>query len=901
LLTAPSGVTAVTNAAFTFTGSDNVAVARYDCRLDGGIWAPCASPVNYNGLSGGSHTFEVRAIDIAGNPDPSPILVSWVINRAPVITASAHPAQPDLTDTLYAIVDSITDDDGDPVTLSYTWYKDGVEQGYPATQTTVVAANTGENEQWVAAIVPNDGYQDGKTVYVTFQMPIEFSDISVGDKVSCGVSSTKHIYCWGQYYYGILGRDPLTGKLRTQSKVPIKIGTLSDVVKVRINDGHGCALTETGRVWCWGLDGSAQLGDGSGASTSCYGSACEPSPVEVNTASLAADIVVGYQFSCLLTTTNQVECWGGNASGQVGIGSGASVIATPTALTSLGTSVAGLSAGGMHACAVLSTGAVKCWGANQACQVGDGTQTNRSAPVAVMNMSTGVASVSNGEQHSCALKTDGSVKCWGINVDGELGTGAGGFCWYGGSTPAGLTAGVAGLYTSSGSHSHCARMSDDSVRCWGQNHGAQLANGTSDLLVTPQTIPAFAGAATIAVGRLSACLLTENGGVQCSGAGTSLGIGDGGDEILSTPTPVLGWSNGAASLDGSCIVTSGGAVRCRGTTTGETPQYGAHNDYSTVRSLPVIPTGLGTGISRIADSGEHRCALTSGGGVKCWGDSWSGEVGTNVFSDSVWQPANVSGMSSGVARVAIGVDHSCAILNSGALRCWGNNMFGQVGDNSTTNRGTPVSVPGMSSAVSDVSVGRFHTCALKTSGLVYCWGYNNAYQLTNTVSYYGTAKTPQLMTGLPANIASIVANWEATCAITAGGAVYCWGDNTWRVLRSDTHLDVETPTLMTGLESGVVKLGLSATHGCVLTNVNTVSCWGRNSWGQLGNGSADAGLYPLQQVAGLSNVTALSVSDDPTQGTCVLANGGAYICWGIYAKHAGANSSPGYIDFSVRR
>ena len=181
----------------------------------------------------------------------------------------------------------------------------------------------------------------------------------------------------------------------------------------------------------------------------------------------------------------------------------------------------------------------------------------------------------------------------------------------------------------------------------------------------------------------------------------------------------------------------------------------------------------------IAAGGFHNCALTTAGGLKCWGWSGFGELGAGTTASINDTPVDVVGLASGVAAVAAGKFHTCAVTTpADGLKCWGRNSDGQVGDGTTTNRSTPVDVVDLTSGVVAVSAGDFHTCALTTGGGVMCWGSNFYGQLGNGT--FTSSQSPVAVVGLGSGVAAVSAGGRHTCVLTTVDGLKCWGSNSQR-------------------------------------------------------------------------------------------------------------------------
>ncbi len=339
-----------------------------------------------------------------------------------------------------------------------------------------------------------------------------------------------------------------------------------------------------------------------------------------------------------------------------------------------------VAAGAVHSCALTSAGGVKCWGFNGHDELGDGggTSRNSSTPVDVSGLRAGVAAIAAGIRHSCAVTGAGGVKCWGTPYSGALGDGTDSRR-FAPVDVSGLGGGVTAV--AAGSEHSCALTSAGGMKCWGNNRSGAVGDGTTTDRWTPVDVSGLSsGVTAIAAGGVRSCALTSAGGIKCWG-----GYPDPAG-VRSTPVDVSGVSGGVTAITVGCALTSGGRVQCWG------------SDLAAVD----VP-GLSSGVTAIAGGLLHGCALTSAGGVKCWGSNDRGQLGDGTTVDRS-TPVDVVGLSSGVASISVGVLHTCAVTRTAAVKCWGWNPSGQLGDGTTVDRSTPVDVIGFGTAKTTVAV-----------------------------------------------------------------------------------------------------------------------------------------------------------------------------------------------------
>jgi alpha-tubulin suppressor-like RCC1 family protein len=329
------------------------------------------------------------------------------------------------------------------------------------------------------------------------------------------------------------------------------------------------------------------------------------------------------------------------------------------------------------------------------------------------------------------------------------------------------------------------------------------------------------------------CAVTIGGRVKCWGDNSTGGLGDGTKNASSTPVDVVGLASGVVAITAgdrySCALTSGGAVKCWG-----------HNDLGQLgdgttrdRTSPVDVTGLASGVRAIDARGEHTCALLNTGGVVCWGVNLNGQLGNGTTNSSA-VPVAVTGLASGVSAIAVGGEHTCALASDGGLKCWGWNATGQVGMRTIADLHTPVDVLGLGGAVSAVAAGGRHTCVLMTAGGISCWGYNEYGQLGDGTTT--DSPMPVTVEGLPSGIRAITTGGNFSCALRTDGGVSCWGLNSAGQLGGTSDLSL-VPVDVPGLANGVSAVVAGFYHVCGVTGDGEVTCWGGNETGQLGIGT----------------------------------------------------------------
>jgi len=328
----------------------------------------------------------------------------------------------------------------------------------------------------------------------------------------------------------------------------------------------------------------------------------------------------------------------------------------------------------------------------------------------------------------------------------------------------------------------------------------------------------------------------------------------------------------------SCAVTIAGSVFCWG-----------HNDHgqlgngSLIQQLtpvqvvagegPADNDGFLTGVVSVTAGGRHTCALTIAGNVLCWGGGSESQLGNDSTTSAQPTPVQVHGtgtteVMSEVVSLNSKRNHTCAVTAIGGVLCWGLNSLGQLGDGGTANRSTPVEVVGVGgtgtlSAVSSVSVGLSHSCAVTTSGSVLCWGSQNAGRLGNGLTTNSTVVNPVQVTagagpsdaGALSQVVSVASTEANSCAVTTTSSVFCWGSGQTGRNGNGSTGNQGTPVQVRNVNNAPALSGVSAlapgdSHMCAVQTDGSAVCWGEGQTGQRGDNAGTARSWPVQVLAG---------------------------------------------------
>jgi alpha-tubulin suppressor-like RCC1 family protein len=354
-----------------------------------------------------------------------------------------------------------------------------------------------------------------------------FIQISGGGGHSCGITSDNKAYCWGANGSGELG----TGSRDENDHLrPLLVSGGLSFRQVKAGLGFTCGVTLADRAYCWGFNGQGQLGDGTKINRFA--------PVPVAGGRSFHRISAGEFHACALTSGGAAFCWGENASGKLGDGTTTDRL-TPVRVKSGGRLFGQVVAGWTHTCALGTDALGYCWGANFSGQLGDGTTTDRTVPVAIRG-GRSLKQITAGERHSCAVTTGNAAYCWGYNQYGQIGDGTATFAGHR-LHPVAVLGGLSFTAVFAGGFHTCGLTTTKLAYCWGYNAFGQLGDGTVTRRTTPVAVTGGRHFSGLSAGFSHTCAVTTDERAFCWGSNDSGRLGDGTAEVQRlVPAAVVG-------------------------------------------------------------------------------------------------------------------------------------------------------------------------------------------------------------------------------------------------------------------------------------------------------------------------------------------------------------------------
>lgn len=677
-----------------------------------------------------------------------------------------------------------------------------------------------------------------------------FVGADVGDDHGCVIRGDGKIYCWGNNGSGQLGLGSTSPSTQPTLSLASVTGSLIYPISVAAGGNHSCAVDINGTVQCWGANSNGQLGNGNTTDQ------LSPVVFQIPSGRRARQVSAGFTFTCALLDDNTVWCAGAGSSGQLGNNSTSSSATPVQVQVSGGTNalsdVVEITTGDFHACALGTDGGAYCWGA----AMGNGSTSQQNRAIYAAN-SPLLRSISAAGTTTCGVTAGGEVTCWGANADGELGDGT--------TTARATAATVSGLSNVAavgvGVFHACAVKADGTLTCWGKNGNGQVGNGTTSSSVTSPATVSFSANPVLGVlgGLAHTCALTASG-LHCWGSDSAGQLGNGTTLTGNQTSPTL------ATLPPYSDVVEIAPFTFATVETASTFQRGRILDVGANHTCMVVPAGSFVNVSSSATSDGASSSRVSTTSVACWGQNSFGQLGTGNTTPHN-RPRWVSGLPAGPKAVATGANHTCALIADGTVRCWGRNNVGQLGDGTTTDRTSSVQVSGVSYAIA-IAAGDEHTCALIADGSIKCWGKADDHRLGNGEFVTG---------GAPPTGARTSPQTVRRCSCTG----YCncdSGSGPW-----DSSLTTADAN---------IAITAGGAHTCAIRADGTSWCWGRNTRGQIGrvgdisggtNLDVDYVRFAKRVEFGSVGTFAqrlLSISAG-SEHTCGVNAYGTVYCWGL--------------------
>lgn len=550
--------------------------------------------------------------------------------------------------------------------------------------------------------------------------------IAGGGSHSLAITWTGTMQAWGNNGEGQVGDGTFVNKL-----IPTTVTGISNALSIAAGWNHSVAGIADGSLRTWGWNNAGQLGNGTTVNSS---TPVQPSAIAVTR------VFAGYQHSGYLRIDSQINLWGSNSHGQCLQPISTTQVLTPTIVyrtvnfRCTGTGI------GNHTLYVGDDGTVRGWGNNQSGQLGNGTSgSNQLSEVTTTTKWSldAISAIDAGRGHSIALKADGTVWTWGSDANGELGDDA---LQQNKSTPVQVQ-GLSGVYAiSAGSYHNLALTCVGTMYAWGQNGNGQVGdNGGGVSRFTP--VPVIGGSyfRAIGAGGYHSLAILWDGSLSTWGANGNGQLGDGG--VINQPTPAalpIATVNNMVEVDGGwqhSIARAGNGIAYTWGYGG----YGQIGNGGVANQL--TPLAIIGGITSIA-AGEVHCSVLRGdGSMYAWGGDSYGQLADSVaFTDQV----SLTFVSSTPSRkrVSVGGDygrHTVILQGNGTVVTAGSDATGQLGDGNSSliNQSLPVAVPGANNIV-QIAAGDFHTLALRHDGVVLSWGQDIFGQLGNDVAFSNT-------------------------------------------------------------------------------------------------------------------------------------------------------------------
>jgi alpha-tubulin suppressor-like RCC1 family protein len=655
-------------------------------------------------------------------------------------------------------------------------------------------------------------------------------------------NNTK-LYIWGENSTGQVGNN-------TAVDVTYPTWNHTDISRISAGQSNTAAIKTDGTLWLWGFGGSGQLGTN--------GIGDHSSPVQtISGGNNWKQVSVRNQHTAAIKTDGSLWLWGSGVSGRLGTNSTADH-SSPVQTISGGTNWKQVSASCLNTAAIKTDGTLWLWGIGSNGQLGNNAVTSRSSPVQTISGGNNWKQVSANNDHTAAIKTDGSLWLWGLGSCGILGNNN---STTNHSSPVQtVSGGTNWKQVSAGLYHTAAIKTDGTLWLWGSGINGILGNNnsTTNHSSPVQTISGGTNWKQVSVGASTVAIKTDNTlwawgacvGSTLKGFGTSCCITetvDYNDEFVRREFFSTGglWGWGCSA-------------------------YGSlGNNSETPESSPVQTVSGGTNWKQVVGGYDHTAAIKTDGTLWLWGYGGTGKLGNNSITNHSSPVQTVSG-GTNWKQVSTGSQHTAAIKTDGTLWLWGSGFGGQLGNNAITNRSSPVQTISGGTNWKQVS----YTSAIKTDGTLWLWGDGGGGRLGNNAETNHSSPVQTISGGT---------NWKQvsgsghTAAIKTDGTLWLWGGGTNGQLGNNSIVAISSPTQTVSGGTNWKQVVTGGSHTAAIKTDGSLWLWGNGGWGMLGNNSCIGRSSPVQTISGGTNWK--QVSGDQANTAAIKTDGTLWL-WG---------------------
>lgn len=601
-----------------------------------------------------------------------------------------------------------------------------------------------------------------------------FCKIYTGQNRVTAIDQFGRAWSWGSGAFGALGIN-----LAANRSTPVSVcGAVKTFCEIALGNAHAVILQNNGRLWSWGPNTQGQLGI-----NTAVGSALTPVSV-CGAVKTFCKVDASTNTSQAIDKYGMIWSWGLGTSGILGNNQTGNR-STPVSVCGAVKTFCKISTGGTFAVAIDKYGKVWTWGSNTGSQLGDGTTTDRSTPIAVGGATKTFCEISTGNAHTVAVDKNGKFWVWGntANTSGELGLG------FRAVTPSKIVSNNRSFCNVKGSGTGETGFFLDNLGTvwgWGLNTLGKLGNNSTSIVCSPVSL---AGATKtfceISAGSAATSAIDKNGKAWSWGDGTNYRLGTGDNLNYSTPKSIAGANKTF------CKIT-------------------ANTNF----------TGYG---------------IDKNGRIWSWGTNGSGALGINTTATCLAStPHSICGAVKTFCHIDSGTGCALAIDKNGLIWGWGLNTSGNLGDNTVVSKITPVSIVGATKTFCKITLRTTTALAIDKNGRVWGWGSNTNGGLgTNSTT---NSSTPRAICGALKTFCEIVTGSNYTIAIDNRGLIWSWGTNTVGQLGDGTLTSRLTPVSIAGQRKTFCKVAILGTATVAMDNYNKAWTWGSNLSGQAAKG-----------------------------------------------------------------